>query len=349
MTRGEPYPPLGHLATLTDDVGIVQHATLDVPNRSTGYCTDDVARAFMVALAAGPGETAERLAGIYLAFLHDAQRPDGRIHNFMGYDRNWQDLCGGRDTLGRAVWTFGFGMHRAPRESWRRICRMLLNRALPHLGELTELRPRAYAIIGLIHAYEAGGCRDERWRAQIASQAAGLAAAYREHRAPGWSWFEETMTYDNARVPEALLRAGAVLGDHGLVQAGAETLTYYETIVVEDDVFVPVGNDGWFSRGGKRARYSQQPLEAASLVDAALVARAVLGLPRYEALARTGFEWFLGRNTAGAVMADERGGCRDGIDANGVNDNMGAESTLAYLAGALALARASTEVASAAT
>lgn len=256
----------------------------------------------------------------------------------MGYDRNWQDVVGGRDALGRAVWALGTGMRFAPRASWRRVCRILFERAFPHLRELTDLRPRAYAVLGLVQALAAGGPESSRWRDALAGEAAVLTAAYAEHRRPGWAWLEETMTYDNARLPEALLRAGEALGDTAIVRAGEECLAFYESVVVEGDLFVPIGNDGWFSRGGKRARYAQQPLEAAALVDAALAARDVLGDPRYEALARTGFEWFLGRNVAGAVMADERGGCRDGIDASGVNDNMGAESTLSYLAAALAFA-----------
>lgn len=345
VERSSGLPSLDHLATLTDDVGVIQHATRDVPNRSTGYCTDDVARAFMVALAAGEGERAERLAGIYLAFLHDAQLPDGRYHNFMGYDRNWQEVAGGADPYARALWATGYGIRFAPRESWRRVCATLLERSLAHLGSLEALRPRAYAIIGLAHAYEAARRPNSELRGTIANLAAGFTAAFDAHQAEGWSWFEETMTYDNARLPEALLRAGHVLGDAGLIELGARTLAYYETVVIEDGTFVPVGNEGWYTRGGKRARYAQQPLEAAALIDAALAAHAALGDPRYEALARLGLEWFFGRNTAGATMVNERGGCRDGIDAHGVNENMGAESTLAYLAGALALARASTEAA----
>jgi hypothetical protein len=338
-------PPLDHLIALSDDVGLIQHATWDVPNRSTGYCTDDVARGFIVALAAGTAEPAERLAQTYLAFLYDAQLPDGRFHNFMGYDRNWQDAAGGQDAHARAVWAAGYGMRFAPRESWRQICRLMFERALPSMGSFQALRPRSYAIFGLAHAYEASGRQDSRLRDQMADQAAALVKAYREHRSEGWSWFEEAMTYDNARLPEALLCAGELLDDPELVEVGARTLSYYESVVVENGIFVPIGNDGWFPRGGRRARYSQQPLEAAALVDAALRASVVLDDPHYKALARIAFDWFLGRNTEGVTMVTERGGCRDGIDANGVNENMGAESTLAYLASAIGIARASTEVA----
>jgi hypothetical protein len=331
---------LTHLETLTDDVGIVQHAVFDVPNRSTGYCTDDVARAFMVALAAAEldneRDRALRLAGIYLAYLFDAQLPDGRFHNFMGYDRRWLDPAGCDDAFGRALWALGYGLKFAPRDSWRALCATMLARALPHLLELDGLRPRAYAIVGLAHAAEADGVVDSAIREAVAGPAADLVRAYEKNATPGWAWFEDILTYDNARLPEALLWAGRLLGDERLVALGLETLAFYETVVIENGIFVPIGSDGWYPRGGTRARYAQQPLEAAALVDAALVAFNVTGDLRFSALARIGCEWFYGRNTDGALMVSG-GGCRDGIDARGVNQNMGAESTLAYLWSALAL------------
>lgn len=338
-------PSLAHLATLSDDVGVLQHAFHDVPRRSAGYCTDDVARAFMVALEAGAGEPglARRLAGTYLGFLYDAQLPDGQFHNFMGYDRNWQDLAGSHDASGRAVWALGYGLRYAPGNGWRAVCLGLLQRAVGCLDAFGHLRPRAYAIVGLAHAAEAdaGGLVI---REALATLSAGLVRAYEEHRGEGWSWFEDTMTYDNARIPEALFHAGRVLRDGRLIEIARESLSCYESIVIEDGMFVPIGNDGWHPRGGPRARYGQQPLEAAALVDAALAARTVLGDPRYEALARIALDWFHGRNTDGAVMVTAQGGCRDGIDAHGVNQNMGAESTLAYLASTFAVMRATTEV-----
>jgi hypothetical protein len=212
----------------------------------------------------------------------------------------------------------------------------MLARALPHLLELVDLRPRAYAIIGLAYAAESDGGIDFAIREALAGPVADLARAFERHAGPGWRWFEDILTYDSARLPEALLRAGSLLGDERIVALGLETLEFYESVVVENGIFVPIGSDGWYPRGGRRARYAQQPLEAAALVDAALVAYNVTGDLRFSALARIGCEWFFGRNTDGALMVSG-GGCRDGIDAHGVNQNMGAESTLAYLSSALAL------------
>jgi hypothetical protein len=151
------------------------------------------------------------------------------------------------------------------------------------------------------------------------------------------------MTYENARLPEALLRIGAALAEPALVDLGLRTLGFYESLVIEDRMFVPIGNAGWYPRNGHRAKYAQQPIEAAGMVDAALAAHAITGENRYRRLAELALEWYYGRNTRDAVMASG-GGCFDGLDELGVNHNMGAESTLAYLSSSLALAQPVAEV-----
>lgn len=342
-------PPLDHLVTLSDDTGIIQHAFFDVPNRSTGYCTDDVSRAFMLVvnrLRSEPSNmTAQRLAVLYLAFLHGAQMPDGWFHNFLGFDRRWLDERGTQDAFGRAVWSLGYGMRYAPRESWRNVCAHLLREAIPRFGELAYLRSGAYVILGLAHAIESGSLPPQMCRDAMRRLSDELKASYQAHRTADWLWFEDVMTYDNARLCEAALRAGDALEDDRLIEIGVESFAFYRRVVIDDGIFVPIGNQGWYARGGKRARYGQQPLEAAALIDAALAAHARSGETTFLATARLGWEWFYGRNTDGATLV-ERGGCHDGIDAFGVNANMGAESTLAYLSAASAICEAENELVS---
>ena len=340
------YPVLNHLIALTDDVAIIQHATYDVPNRATGYCTDDVARAFMVALAAGRSrrlhEVASGLAERYLAFLYDAQLTDGRFHNFMGYDRRWLDIVGSQDSFGRAMWSAGYGMHHAPRDSWRRVSCLIFERAFQVLSTIEALRSRAYAILGMAHAYEARARNDNILAHAIACETEALAQAFEQNSDTEWRWFEDILTYDNARLPEAMLRAGALLEEERFVRIGLEALRFYESVTVEDGVFVPIGNQGWYPRGGARARFGQQPLEAVAMVDAALAAADISRDPHYYTLASVAHEWYLGRNSFSANLVED-GGCRDGIDDHGVSTNMGAESTLAYLSSAIALAEGGAE------
>jgi hypothetical protein len=340
-------PSLEHLLALTDETGLLQHALRDIPNREYGYCTDDVARGFIVACGAA-GHTrlrtdAVRLGRTYLSFLHDAQLPDGRFHNFMSYDRRWLDEIGTEDSIGRAVWSLGVGVRHAPRSAWRELCNEMLERAVPIVPELRYLRALSYAALGLSEAHKVPGSPRTALASVLREIGKRLTAAHAASRGEGWEWFEPAMTYDNARLPEALMRIGGALEDNELVELGVRTLDFYESVVIEDGVFVPIGNAGWYRRGGHRARYGQQPLEAASMVDAALVAHALTGQDRYRRLAELSLEWFYGRNTRNVVMASG-GGSYDGLDELGVNRNMGAESTLAHLSSALALAQSGAEI-----
>jgi hypothetical protein len=332
-------PPLDHLLVLSDDVGIIQHATESIPNRSTGYCTDDVARALIVVLArmqlVPHDERALDLASTYLAFLHDAQLPDGRFHNFMSYERTWLDEVGTHDSCGRAMWALGFGMRRAPRASWQRLCARMMERSLQCIDWLEHPRAQAYAALGLAHAAQADP--SPGFRLALAQLTDALMADYASARDADWEWFEPAMTYDNARLCEALLRAGMVLDDRAKREAGLTTLAFLESVVFEDGVFVPIGNDGWYERGGERSRFAQQPLEAASMVDAELAAFAATNAPAHLAAAERASAWFDGKNLLGAPMA-HGGGCFDGLEAIGPNRNMGAESTLAHLMAAYTLA-----------
>ncbi len=332
-------PPLDHVLVLSDDVGIIQHATESIPNRSTGYCTDDVARALMVVLARlqlVPHDTqALELASTYLSFLHDAQLPDGRFHNFMSYERTWLDEVGTHDSCGRAMWAIGYAMRFAPRASWRRLCTRMMERALQCVEWLEYPRAQAYAILGLAHAAQVDP--SPGFRFALASLSDALIALYEAVRADDWEWFEPHMTYDNARLCEAMLRSGAVLDDPRRRQVGLRTLAFLESIVFEGGVFVPIGNGGWHQRGGERARFAQQPLEAASMVDAELAAFAATARASHLAAAERASAWFDGKNLLGAPMA-QGGGCYDGLEEDGPNRNMGAESTLAHLMAAYALA-----------
>jgi hypothetical protein len=324
---------------LTDDVGVIQHALETVPYRKTGYCTDDVARAFIVALArlrhSPADEVAHRLAGTCLAFLQDAQLDDGRFHNLMAYDRTWLDEVGSQDSCGRAIWAIGYGLVCAPNKPWRRVCRILFDRAMPAIESLEFLRSRAFAMLGL--AYALPEVQQAQYASTLRLLADGLRTSFRAASAEDWQWYEGEMTYDNARLPEAMIRAGQALDAPEFGNVGLQTLAFYEATTIEDGIFVPIGNHGWYRRGGRRARYAQQPLEACAFADAELAAFDATGAAAHFANAQLGLAWFYGKNSRGITMA-HGGGCYDGLEEDGVNHNMGAESTLAMLATGYAVA-----------
>ncbi|MBV9234038.1 MAG: hypothetical protein JO030_08345 [Candidatus Eremiobacteraeota bacterium] len=324
---------------MSDDVGVLQHAVETLPNRKFGYCTDDVARAFMVALAharlAPAQEPARRLAANYLAFLQHAQLDDGRFHNFMDYDRRWADDVGTQDSCGRAMWALGYGMEHAPDDVWRRICRSMLESAVASLEWLEYPRSWTYAMLGLAHAHAAHPT--PALTGSLNELADRLARLYEVAAHDEWPWFENAMTYDNARLPQALLRAGRALQDERYIGIGLTSLRFYESVTMEGGIFVPIGNAGWYERGRERARYAQQPLEAVAMLDAQLAAFDVTGDTTHVRHAQAALEWYYGKNSRGVRMA-HGGACYDGLQEQVVNTNCGAESTLAFLAAAYASA-----------
>ena len=332
-----PYPKLDHLRVLTDDTGIMQHARFDIPDRDHGYCTDDNARALIVVLHAQhvlpDSDNLFEPAHRYLGFLQQALNPEnGRFRNFMSYDRRWKEDTGSEDSHGRALWALGQTVLDSPSQGMAAAAMALFDRALPRAMELTAPRACAHALIG-IEAYlrRFGGATEVRRAHGLLSER--LHALFVAHATPEWPWPESTVTYANGIIPHAVLTAGARLGNRDMIDAGLRALTWLTDLQTDPrGHFVPIGNRGWFSRDGFQARFDQQPIEVQHMVNAQLEAYRVTGERRWLDEARRCFEWFLGRNDLRQPVCDHAtGGCRDGLQAEGLNQNQGAESTLAWL------------------
>ncbi len=335
-TRELPPLKLDHVRRLTDDTGMVQHAVFTVPNYHEGYTTDDNARALRMAVlleALGEGDAgAHELAVRYLAFLWYAFNPKtGRFRNVLGYDRRWREEVGSEDSHGRALWALGTVMHRSARRGLRGVAGRLFDQALPEALKLQSPRAWAFSILGLYEYLQAFPGSREALRA-CEELAGRLLALHERHRAPDWPWFEDALTYDNATLPHALLLAGQALKRDELIDVGLEALGWLCGVQrAEEGHFVPIGNRGFYRRGGERARFDQQPLEAHATVAAALTAYRLTGEARWHEEAHRAFDWFLGRNDLGLALYDPRsGGCYDGLQPDRVNENLGAESTLAF-------------------
>jgi glycosyltransferase involved in cell wall biosynthesis len=337
-TQLEPAAPrLDHLHVLSDDTGILQHARFAVPDRDHGYCTDDNARALIVALMAQsvvPEVTSlTPLAYRYLSFLQHAFNPEtGRFRNFMSFDRRWQELVGSEDSHGRALWGLGQTVLDTQSKGMVGAAMILFEQALPAVFDLTSTRSWAFALIGLdafLRRFP-GASEAKRARLQLSDR---LFRRLQNHAAPNWPWPEDIVTYANGVVPQALIAAGRETGRSDMVDAALKSLRWL--VDMQTDAkgnFVPIGNDGWLKRGGIPARYDQQPTEAQHMVDALLEAHQVTGDSTWLEDARRCYEWFLGRNDVQQPVVDlATGGCRDGLGADGLNQNQGAESTLAWL------------------
>ena len=330
---------LAHLIRMTDDTGLLQHATRNVPNRRHGYCVDDNARGLLVALGserlARSSET-QRLITTYLSFLHHAQREDGHFHNFMDYRRNFLPGRSSEDCVGRALWALGTTVHRVADEGNRRLARAMFDRAMT-LPLDFGLRGCALAVLGL-HAYLQAEPENAAARATLESLGDALVKRYEREASPEWCWFEPQLTYDNAMLPLALFQVSSVTGDQTALRVARESLAFLESVCFTEGTLRLIGNAGWYPRGGERAQDDEQPIDAAAFVLAFDGAYAATGDSRYLARMRQSFAWFLGTNRLGLSLYDpSTAGCRDGLEASGMNENQGAESTVSFLLALLAM------------
>jgi glycosyltransferase involved in cell wall biosynthesis len=341
LARRPPDMPeinLDHLRLLTDDTGLLQHAAFNVPRYDHGYCLDDNARALLltVLLEDAGGEDAKLVRALgarYLAFVAHAFNPAReRFRNFMTYSRRWTEEQGSEDSHGRALWALGTLVGRSPDPGRRSLGSHLFHAALPALERFTSPRAWAYAMLG-IDEYVRAFQGDRAVQAVRRALGDRLLAQYRLSCGRDWPWFEESATYCNARLSQALLAAGAGLEDEQMSGAGLRSLAWLAEVQRSaDGYFAPIGSNGWYARGGAKAAFDQQPVEACAMVAACREAERVTGDRRWAAHARRAFAWFLGQNQLQQSLYDPgTGGCRDGLHPDRMNDNQGAESTVSFL------------------
>ncbi len=342
--RPADLPPLrlNHLRRLTDGTGMIQHATFIAPNYHEGYSIDDNARALITAVLAAELELSNSqsldLSSRYLAFIAYAYNPKtGRFRNFMDFQRNWLEESGSDDSHGRTLWALGTVLGRSANPSLRGLAGGLFEKALPAIPRTTSPRAWAFTLLG-IHEYLRrfeGDRLVNQVRDQLAERLLGL---YQACRADDWRWYEDILSYCNAVLPHAMLMCGQWIPNNAMTEAGLESLRWLVELQRADGHFSPIGCNGFYPRGGERARFDQQPVEAQTMVSACLEAYRCTGEDYWLEEAHRTFEWFLGRNDLNLPLYDPTtGGCRDGLHPDRPNENQGAESTLAFLQSLLEL------------
>ena len=332
-----PELKLDHLSRMTDSTGIFQHAIFTVPNFSEGYCTDDNARAFILAvlldeLAEQP-ERVRTLATTYAAFLNHAFDPKTkRFHNHLSFDRHWLDDQGSEDSHARALWALGVGVGRSPHRSFQIMAGQLFAQALPAVAEFTSPRAWAFSLMG-IHEYLRRLSGDSLVNQTREMLTVRLMELFDRAAQPDWPWFEGELAYDNAKLAHALIVSGQPTGQTPLLERGLQSLRWLvEVQNSEHGHFRPIGSNGFYRRGGARANFDQQPIEAQAMVSACLDAYRATSDPWWYDQAQRAFDWFLGWNDLGLELySPSTGGCRDALHVDRVNGNQGAESTLAFL------------------
>jgi glycosyltransferase involved in cell wall biosynthesis len=342
--RRLPSVKLEAIERMTDRTGMIQHSIFSVPDRNHGYCVDDNCRALMLMHRVTGEETAkaDRLATVYASFVQHAWNGElGRFRNFMGFDRGWLEAEGSEDSFGRSVWSIGATVAEARALEMRRWALHLFDQVAPHCMALGSPRTWAFALLGA-HAVLTQHRDHALAQQMVRTFGDKLLAELRRERRDGWTWFESVLAYDNARLPEALIRAGDMLGDAAMVQEGLAALDWLDQKQAnERGQFRAVGTDSFWNTYKDPLPFDQQPLEAWATVDAMLFAHEVTGEQRWLDAAWRAHNWYLGDNDLDLPIATvQDGGCFDGLMSDRVNLNQGAESILAFQFSCAAMAKA---------
>ena len=335
-----PVLNTAHMLNMTDDTGILQHAIFSLPNTSEGYTTDDNARALIVStlLDEYPAHAGTRdypnLSHRYLAFLWLAFNTDaGRFRNFLGYDRKWLEDVGSEDSHGRALWSIGNVLGHSRNAGLRGAAGRLFEAAVPATLKFTSPRAWAFCILGM-QAYLDWFPGDRAIQSARNTLANRLLDIYERSHSETWKWFEKSLSYSNARLPQALILAGWRSDNQRMIEVGMDSLKWLVGEQHRDDaeIFVPIGSDGFFIEGSEKARFDQQPVEACATVSACLEVYRLTEESQWLDETRRVFSWFLGKNDLQVPLYDAvTGGCRDGLHPDRINENQGAESTLSFL------------------
>ena len=356
-----PEIKFDHVVTLTDDTGIFASSEHAVPDRDAGYTTDDNARALIASLLAQDHMTMTRVQTVdldrliirYLSFLNHAfDDGSGRFRNHLSFDRVWADEAASEDTHGRALWALGEVVARSQVRGHIMHAAALFGRALPHCESFEHPLGWAFGLIG-IHAYLrrfAGDSNARRTREHLADR---LFQRFQERATDDWRWPMEAITYKAARIPHALLLAGRWMFRNEMIEKALWCLDWLHDVQLDQTGasgpggggaevvgahFSPVGTDGFYPRGGEKARFNQMPAEASASIDAYLEAYRITQDRKWLTRAHTCFNWFLGDNDLRVPLYDPAtGGCSDCLQAHGVCEDQSAEATVAWLLSLLSL------------
>lgn len=333
ITRKYPKISLDQLSNLTDEFGCIQFSKEDAsPSKSSGYTLDDNARALITAVLHHNlfnSNKSKELINTYLNFLEQAQESNGNFKNNF-YNENEKLNSHSEDAFGRAIWALGYSINKSNDLSVIKRSETMLKKSFPQISKISNIRSKAFSIAGLHHYYQKNkmkGCMS-----LIKELADSLVEEYTKNSSPDWEWFEGTLTYSNSKLPESLFLAYHITKNKKYLDIAERTLNFLSDTVFIEDELMPVGQAGWFKKGGKRAFFDQQPIDAATMVQTCLTAHKITKDNHYYEKAVLAFNWFLGRNHLKQMVYNEStGGCFDGLTKDNLNLNQGAESTISYL------------------
>ncbi|MCF8331609.1 MAG: glycosyltransferase family 4 protein [Bacteroidales bacterium] len=341
IQESKPFSPqvlppfsLLHIKHLSDDTGILQHSKFGIPNLKEGYCLDDNARGLLMATMAynqKKDELAKYLAPIYLSYIHYMQNDDGTFRNFLSFDRRFLDEVGSEDSFGRTAWALGYLLGNTKSNAYYKTAEMMFFKASENFVKLKSIRGMANTMVGISH-YLKSRPSDEAMRNILKELSNRLVQHYEENSSPDWQWFEPLLAYDNGMLPLALLHAAEIFRNEKVQKAATESMDFLTKNTLNNGYLSVIGNKKWYHKGQERSVFSQQPIDAMAMMLMYYQAFQLTQNKKHLENLFTSFMWFLGKNEIQASLYDfETKGCYDGFDEEGVNQNLGAESSLAYL------------------
>jgi hypothetical protein len=329
-----PTLKLDHVIRLTDNTGIVRKARFGIPQLKGGYSINDNARALLMAVMYYNQRKDETLLDYiprYLSYIEYMQNRDGTFRNHLSYNRNSRDQCGTEDAFGRAIWALGYLIRHKPADAFKQTSKRIFLRSVNQFNSLRSTRGIANTIIGTAYFMQEFSEREEIMRVLV--QLVGrLKESFNNHARENWSWFEETMTYDNGILPLALLHSYSIMEDEEVLHMAEEIIGFLTKLTLHENHYSPVGNRRWLTPDNEPSLYNQQATEAMAMILLYHQAFRVFKDSSYLKKLFSCYLWYLGENRLNIPLYDhESGGCYQGLTYTGVNKNEGAESTLAYL------------------
>lgn len=327
---------LRHLIVMSTNLGLIQHAYWGAPDLRFGYSIDDNARAAVALLKYDElfkTETFKELGVNYVNYLFRARKPNGSYHNFADKRGKFIDEVGSLDSQGRMLWALGF-IAGSPVTDERIKQKAFESVGNYHFFQTPFLRSRAFAVLGYIYS---GYDRKALFHAKK------ILKLYKTNKTDGWHWFEDFITYSNAIIPLAMLKAGTKFKNEEMIETARESFLWLNKICHEKGYPAPIGSFGWYRKNEKKAIFDQQVVDAADMVLFASSYYQYTHEKKYLEIALEWMNWFYGNNVQNKSMISQNGGIYDGITEEGVNENQGAESLVMYLLAYLAIAKIALE------
>lgn len=336
-----PPPYLDHIDRMTDKFGMLQFSKHDVPDPEYGYTLDDNARALiamcMYSTELRPSTFVNSLCRKYVDFIGYCQKPSGKFQNYVDIHGHFSAMNGEvnlEDANGRAVWALGYTMayhQHLPFETVQEV----LSRFRQCFHWIPEIRsPRAIAFIikGLYYflQYKPGG-RAAELLEKLASK---LYNYYQEEADNTWHWYESSLTYGNAVLPEAMMMAYHVAGVDAWRKTAEDSLTFLCSKTFTDSHMKVISNKTWYHRDTQLPleEGGEQSIEVAYTMLALNTFYNITKNNSYLEKMRLAFSWYLGNNHLKQLVYNPLTyGCYDGLEKNNINQNQGAESTVCYL------------------